>query len=71
MLDIAKRLAAFARYVLRRMFAEIKIKENWCTRYNKEVSQLFGDLHIISFVRINLLSWIGHVTRMGSTRKFK
>jgi len=69
--DITKRLAVFERNVLRRMFGGIKINENWGTRYNKELSQLFGDLDIISFVRISLLNWIGHVTRMGSTRTFK
>jgi len=37
----------------------------------KELLQLFGDLDIISFVRISLLNWICHVTRMNSTRKFK
>jgi hypothetical protein len=31
--------------------------------------QLFGDLDTLSFVRISLLNWIGHVDRMGSKRK--
>jgi hypothetical protein len=31
--------------------------------------QLFGDLDILSFVRINQLKWIGHVNRMDSKRK--
>jgi hypothetical protein len=31
--------------------------------------QLFGDLDILSFVRINRLKWIGHVNRMDSKRK--
>jgi hypothetical protein len=69
--DIAKWLAAFEGNVLRRMFGEIKINENWRKRYNKELSQLFGDLVIISFVSISRLNWIGHVSRMDSKRKFK
>jgi len=35
--DIIKPLAVFERNVLRRMFREIKINENWGTRYNKEL----------------------------------
>ena len=31
--------------------------------------QLFGDLHILSFVRVSRLNWIGHVNRMDSERK--
>jgi hypothetical protein len=31
--------------------------------------QLFGDLDVFSFVRISLLNWIGHVSRMDSKRK--
>jgi len=69
--DIAKGLAAFERNVLRRMFGEFKINEIWRKRYNKELSQLFGDLVIISFVSVSPLNWIGHVTRMDSKRKFK
>ena len=30
---------------------------------------MFGDLDILSFVRISRLSWIGHVNRMDSKRK--
>jgi len=37
--------------------------------YNKEFMQLFGDLDILSFVRISRLNWIGHVNRIASKRK--
>jgi hypothetical protein len=30
--------------------------------------QLYGDLDIVSFIRINRLRWIGHVNRMGNKR---
>jgi hypothetical protein len=45
--DIAIRLATFQRKVLRRMFEEIKVNENWRQPYNEELMQLFGDLDII------------------------
>jgi len=67
--DIAKWLAAFERKVVRRMFGGINGNENWRKRYNKELVQLFGDLDILSFVRISHLNWIGHVNRMESKRK--
>jgi len=41
--DIAERLATFERKVLRRMFGEIKVSESWRLRYNRELTQLFGD----------------------------
>jgi len=31
--------------------------------------QLFGDLDILSFVRISQLNWTGHVDRNGNKRK--
>ena len=51
------------------MFVGIKVNENWRKRYGKELMQLFGTLDILSFVRINWLIWIGHVSRMDSKRK--
>ena len=67
--DIAEWLAAFERKVLRRMFGGINGNENWRKQYNKELVQLFGDLDILSFVRISRLNCIGHVNRMESKRK--
>jgi len=51
------------------MFGGIKLNENWRKRYNKELLQLFGDLDMLSFVRISRLNWIGDVNRMDSKRK--
>ena len=65
--DIARRLVAFEGNVLRILWG-IKLYENWRKRYNKESVQLFGDLDILSFVRINLLNWIGHVNRIDRKR---
>ena len=54
--DIAKRLAAVKRKVLRRIYVGTEVNENWRKWYNEELTQLFGDLNIISFVR--KVSWI-------------
>jgi hypothetical protein len=47
-------LAALERQVLRRVFGRIKVSENWIKRYNRELMQLFGDIFMLSFVRINV-----------------
>jgi hypothetical protein len=65
---IAKGLVTFERKVLRRMNGGIKVNKNWKKGYNKELMQPFGDLDILSFVRISRLNWSGHVNRMDSTR---
>ena len=67
--DTAKRLAAFERKVLRRMFGGINVNETWRRRYNKELTQLCGDVDVLSFVRISLLNWIGRFNTMDSKRK--
>ena len=66
--DIAKRRANFERKILRRKFGVIKVNENCRKRYNKELMQLFGDLDMLSFVRISRLRWIGHVNRLDSKK---
>ena len=61
-------MTAFERKVLRRLFVGITVNGNWRKRYNKELMQLFGDLDRLSFVRINRLNWIGHVSRMEKSK---
>jgi hypothetical protein len=53
---------------LRRIFRAIKVNENWRKRHNKKLKQMFGDLDILSFVRISRLKWIGRVNRTESKR---
>jgi hypothetical protein len=61
---IAKRPAVFEKKVLRKMSGGIKVNENWRKLFNTALMQLFGDLGILSFVRISRLNCIGHVNRM-------
>ena len=51
------------------MSGRIKVYEDCREPYNKELMQLFGDLHNLSFVRISQLNWVGHVNRLDSKRK--
>jgi hypothetical protein len=62
-------LATFGRKFLGRISGGIKVYEDWRKQYNKELMQLFGDLEILSFVRISHLNWVGHVNRKNSKRK--
>lgn len=41
--DIAKRFALFESRVLRRMFRDIKVNENWRKQCNEELIKLFGN----------------------------
>ena len=50
------------------MFGGIQLNENWRKRQNTELMQLFGDLNILSFVRVLRLNCIGHVNSMDSKR---
>jgi hypothetical protein len=59
----------FKEKYLRRMFAGIKVSENWRKRYNERIMQLLGDLDILSFVRISQLNWIGHDNRIDSKKE--
>jgi hypothetical protein len=69
--DIAKRLTACDRKILRIMFGEINASENCRKPYDADLMQLFGGLNILSFVCTSRLNWIGHVSRMNSTRKVR
>jgi len=69
--DIAKRLANFGRYVIRRKFWGIKINKNWRKRHTEELMQMFGDSDTFSFLKISRLTWIDHVNRMDSKKKRK
>jgi len=51
------------------MFGGTEVNGNWGERCSKELVLLFGDLDILSFVRISRLNWIDHVNRIDSTRK--
>ena len=51
------------------MFGGINVKENWRRRYIKQLTQLFGDLDMFSFVRISLLNLIGRINTVDSKRK--
>jgi hypothetical protein len=66
---IAKRLTACDRNVIRMVFGGVKVSDSWRKWCNKELMQLFGDLDILSLVRVSRLNLIGYINRMDSKRK--
>jgi hypothetical protein len=53
------------------MFGEINVNESWRRWYNKELTQLYGDLDMLSFVGIRPLNLIGSVNTVDRTRRVK
>ena len=51
------------------MFGGITVDKIWRQRHNQQLTQLFGDLDILSFVRIIWLNWISQANRMDSKGK--
>jgi hypothetical protein len=47
----------------------INLNATWRMRYNKELTQLYGVLDVLPFVRKGLLNWIGRFNTMDSKRK--
>jgi hypothetical protein len=66
--EISKQLAIIENKILRKILGAINIKTGWRRRYNNELIQLYGDLDVVSFIRINRLRWIGHVDIMDDKR---
>jgi hypothetical protein len=63
-------LEVFKRKVLRKIYGPKRdeISNEWRTRYNSELQELYQEPNITSFIRGQRLRWIGHVQRMESTR---
>ena len=66
---MSKWRAAFERKVLRRKYGGDEVNGNWKKRYSEELMQVFGELSILSFVRISRLNWICHINRIDTKRK--
>ena len=62
--ETTKRLALFERKVLPRILGA-----NWRRRNNSALMNLHEDVDIVSFIRLSILRWIGHVNRMDKERK--
>jgi hypothetical protein len=50
----------FERRVIRCTFGAVMNKGTWRKRYNHELYKLFNEPNIITYIKINRLSWAGH-----------
>ena len=67
-MDIAKRLLVLKKIILRRIFVASKVYNIWRKSYNSGLENIFGDLHLVTFIKINRMKWTGHENRMGAGR---
>ncbi|KAJ4450459.1 hypothetical protein ANN_01884 [Periplaneta americana] len=69
--NTCKQLAVFERKILRRIFGAIETVDGWRARYNNEIYELYKESDLEVHIRCQRLRWLGHVTRMETTRKVK
>jgi hypothetical protein len=66
---IKQKLLFFERKILRGMFGPTKeLNGTWRIKTNGERSKLIKNRIIISFIKAQRLSWLGHTHRMDSDR---
>jgi hypothetical protein len=57
-------LDVFERKILRRIYGPVRDKDQWRSRYNKELYDLFKEPKLSITIRIARLRWAGHVRTM-------
>jgi hypothetical protein len=69
---IIQKLLVFERKILRKIFGQKKKKNQiWRVKTNEELDKLIKHKHIINYLKVQRLSWFGHVRRMPDTRTVK
>jgi hypothetical protein len=64
-------LSVFERTILRCIFGVVQESGVWRKRYNRELYELFNEINIVKYVRINRLGWAGQVICMDNNRIVK
>lgn len=65
---MANRINAFEQKVLRRIYGLTSENGLWRSKYNHELYQLYKNLPMIDFIRLQRLYWVGHVIKMDEQR---
>ena len=55
---------AFERKMLRKILGSVCVEEQWRSRYNDELYEMYGDLTVVLRIKLPRLRWAGHVVRM-------
>jgi hypothetical protein len=58
------RLGVFEREVLRRIYGPICEEATWRSRYNEEIYCLYGEIDLVTTIKITRLRWACHIVRM-------
>ena len=66
-----KRMGTWERKLLIRIKWPLVEQGIWRIRTNKELRELYKDLHIVANIKKKRLEWIGHVVRMDQGRTVK
>jgi hypothetical protein len=56
--------------VLRRIFGSKRdeVKREWRKLYNEELNYLYSSPNIFRLIKLRIMSWAGHVARVGKKR---
>jgi hypothetical protein len=65
---IIQKLSVFKRRILRRIIGHTKETQIWRVKTNEELDKLIKHKNIINYIKVQRLSWFGHVQRMPDTR---
>jgi hypothetical protein len=68
---IIQKLLIFERRILKRKFGLTKENQIWRVKTSEELDKLIKHKNIINYIKVQRLSWFGHVQRMPDTRTVK
>jgi hypothetical protein len=65
---IISKLLVFEMKILRKIFGPNNENSIWRTETNQELDEIIKHKNIINFIRVQRLSWLGHIERMQGMR---
>jgi hypothetical protein len=69
--SIIQKLLVFERKILRRILGPMKENQIWRIKTNEELDKLIKHRNIVNYIKVQRLSWFGHIQRMQDTRTIK
>jgi hypothetical protein len=64
-------LMTLERKIVRKIFGPVIEDEQWRIRTNSELEELYTDINIGIFIKLQRLRWMGHLYRMHDARNAK
>jgi len=69
--NVIQKLLVFERKILRGIFGPTKENQTWRIKNNEELDKLIKHENIVNYIKVQRLSWFGHVQRMPEARATK